>query len=98
MSRLKFSPAASAALKSLAADPALKKRHKAVCRALGKMEADLRYPGLNTHEMKSRKCPHDSKLFTAYAENNTSGAYRIFWCYEPSMADTVLIVQIGPHE
>lgn len=62
------------------------------------MEHDLRHPGLNTHEFKGRQCPHGNKLFEAYAQNRTSGAYRIFWCYMPKpTVGVVYVVAITTH-
>jgi len=96
--RLEFTLAAKATLATLEADPSQAKRLKAVHAALGKLERNLRHPGLNTHEFKGEQCPHGGKLFEAYAQNRTPGAYRIFWCYMPAPAvDTILIVAITPH-
>ena len=62
------------------------------------MQTNLRHPGLKTHEFKGRACPHGGKLYEAYAQNNTPGAFRIFWCYAPSPPrDTILIVEITEH-
>lgn len=62
------------------------------------MQTDLRHPGLNTHEFKGRPCPHGRKLFEAYAQNNTPGAYRIFWCHMPAPEiRTLYIVAITKH-
>lgn len=98
MPRLEFTERARLTLEELAADPALAARAKAVRATLGKMEANLRHPSLCTHQYKGEMCPHGDKLFEAYAQNRTPGAYRIFWCYvPPPPADTILIVAITPH-
>ena len=97
MPRLKFTAQADADLTSLENDKGLAKRLKAVRRALGKLEVNLRHPSLNTHEFQSVPCPHGGKLFEAYAENKTPAAYRIFWCYDPDEKDVVVIVAITPH-
>lgn len=66
--------------------------------ALGKLQINPRHGSLNTHEFKGVTCPHGDKLWEAYAQNRTPGAYRIFWCYMPKPArDTILIVAITPH-
>ena len=65
--------------------------------ALGKMESNLRHPGLKTHQFKGATCPHASKLYEAYAQNHTPGAYRIFWCYCGSNRGTIYIVAITEH-
>jgi hypothetical protein len=96
--KLLFSEAAAAQLRQLESGKGMTKRLKAVRSALGKMEVNLRHPGLQTHEFHSQPCPHGAKLFEAYAENQTPGAYRIFWCYlPPPEKDAILIVAITPH-
>jgi hypothetical protein len=96
--KLLFSVEAAQALVALRADPTLAARLKAVNATLGKMQVNLRHPGLKTHVFKGKPCPHGDKLFEAYAQNNTPGAYRIFWCYMPEPAkNTLLIVAITPH-
>jgi hypothetical protein len=44
-----------------------------------------RHPGLKTHEFHSIAHPYDKKqkVFEAYVQNRTPGAYRVFWCYGP---------------
>lgn len=56
---------------------------KAVKKTLALMQHNLRHPSLNTHEFTSLKGPHGEKVFEAYAQHNTPGAYRIFWYYGP---------------
>ena len=57
-----------------------------------------RHPGLNTHEYDSIENPYDSetKVFEAYVQNRTPGAYRIFWCYGPQKGE-ITIIAITPH-
>src|SRR3989339_980119 len=47
-----------------------------------------RHPGLQTHEYHSLRHPYekDGKVFEAYAQHKTPGAYRVFWCYGPGKA------------
>jgi hypothetical protein len=33
----------------------------------------------------------NAKVFEAYAQNNTPGAYRIFWCYGPAKSELTII-------
>lgn len=54
-----------------------------VRKALGYLEVDPRHPGLQTHEFTSLTGANGEKVFEAYAQNNTPGAYRIFWQYGP---------------
>jgi hypothetical protein len=95
---LRYSPLADDQLDVLESDGAHAVRLKAVRKALGKMEINIRHPGLNTKPYRGEKCPHGDTLFEAYAQNKTPGAYRIFWCYMPPPArDEILIVAITPH-
>lgn len=98
MPKLLFTKEAADRLRELRADPGLSKRYKAVKGALDKMRANLRHPGLHTHEFHCRPCPHGGKLFEAYAQNRTPTAFRIYWCYAPPPPpDTIMIVQISEH-
>ena len=69
-----------------------------VRKALNFLQANPRHPGLNTHEYDSLPHPWDSrqKVFEAYAQNKTPGAYRIFWAYGPDDKQ-ITIVAITPH-
>jgi hypothetical protein len=60
--------------------------------------ANPRHPGLRTHEYHSLAHPLDpkGKVFEAYAQNRTPGAYRVFWCYGPGKKD-IAIIAITPH-
>jgi hypothetical protein len=57
-----------------------------------------RHPGLHTHEFHSIEHPYepDGKVFEAYVQNRTPGAYRLFWCYGPEK-DQITIIAITPH-
>ncbi len=57
-----------------------------------------KHPGLATHEYHSLANPYDrkGKVFEAYAQNDTPGAYRVFWCYGPDRRQ-ITIVAITPH-
>jgi hypothetical protein len=94
--KLAFSDTANRQLDELEQDRGQAARLKAVRSALGRMEVNLRHPGLNTHEFKGKACPHGGKLFEAYAQNHAPGAFRIFWCYAPE-PDTIMIVAITAH-
>jgi hypothetical protein len=71
---------------------------KQVREAIAKLEQTPRHPGLNTHEYDSIPNPYDKnqKVFEAYAQNKTPGAYRIFWCYGPGKQQ-ITILAITPH-
>jgi len=57
-----------------------------------------KHPGLNTHEFDSIENPFDprGKVFEAYVQNRTPGAYRLFWCYGPAKGEITLIA-MTPH-
>jgi hypothetical protein len=57
-----------------------------------------RHPGLNTHGYDSIDHPFDDegKVFEAYVQNRTPGAYRLFWCYGPGKGE-ITILAITPH-
>ena len=60
------------------------------------METNLRHPGLNTHRYDSLTGANGEDVFEAYAENDTSAAYRIFWHYGPDKGQ-LTIIAITPH-
>ena len=94
--RLHFAREAQDQLAALRDNAALAKRHKAIVSALGKLENNPRHPSLNTHKFTTRRSENGEDVFEAYAENNTPGAYRIFWHYGPGK-DVITIIAITPH-
>lgn len=96
MFELKFSEIADKQMEELESGPHLSKRLHAVRKTLAYLETNPRHPGLRTHEYASLTRKHGRKVFEAYAENNTSGAFRIFWCYGPEK-DAITILAITPH-
>ena len=93
---LRFSSRAKADLEKLSANPAFEKRAKAVRGCIAKLEANPRHPGLNTHKYDDLSGDVGEVVFEAYAENNTPGAFRIFWHYGPGK-DVITIIAITPH-
>jgi hypothetical protein len=81
--KLKFTPTADAQLTALEDSPAQAALLAQVRKALAYMETDPHHPGLRTHEFTSLAGANGEKVFEAYAQNNTPGAYRIFWHYGP---------------
>ncbi|MES1176490.1 MAG: hypothetical protein ABUL62_19355 [Myxococcales bacterium] len=94
---LERTDAAAGQLAALEADAGLHRQLKAVRKALGLLQQDPNYRGLNVHSVKGAVCPHGDTLFEAYAQNNTPGAYRIFFCYPPNSRGRILIIAITPH-
>ena len=91
-----FADEAKAQLADLADNPAHAKRYKAVRAALGKLQINTRHPGLRTHKFDELTGANGEAVFEAYAENDTPGAYRIFWHYGPAK-DLITIVAITAH-
>ena len=93
---LRFSSRAKIDLDNLNINPALDKRLKAVRGCIAKLETNPRHPGLNTHKYNDLSGEVGETVFEAYAENNTPGAYRIFWYYGPEK-NMISIIAITPH-
>jgi len=71
---LKYTPQAKSDFADLENDASQKKRFKAVRKALGLMETNIKHPSLNTHKYDSLVGLNGEEVFEAYAENKTSAA------------------------
>ena len=71
---------------------------KQVHKCVSLLTENPRHPGLHTHEYLSLAHPFDpkEKVFEAYVQNRTPGAYRVFWCYGPE-AGQITLIAITPH-
>jgi hypothetical protein len=71
--------------------------YKQVAKTLALLK-NPRNPGLQTHEYDSLQNPFNKseKVFEAYAQNKTPGAYRVFWCYGPKKGE-ITVIAITPH-
>ena len=71
---------------------------KQVHKTLELLQSNPKHPGLQTHEYSSIENPFDEneKVFGAYAQNRTPGAYRVFWCDGPKKQE-ITIIAITPH-
>lgn len=94
--KLKLLPSAEIDLDSLKSDRSKARILKDVVKTLNLMEANLRHPSLNTHEYQNFVGPNGEKVFGAYAQQNTSRAYRILWFYGPER-NMISILAIVPH-
>lgn len=71
---------------------------KQVKGCLNKLQNDPRHPGLQSHVYKSLSHPRDPKIavWESYVQNDTPGAYRVFWSYGPNKGQIELLA-ITPH-
>ncbi|MGA9672610.1 MAG: hypothetical protein WBQ94_25565 [Terracidiphilus sp.] len=81
--KIKFTPTADKQFTELENSPANAALFDQVRKTIGYLEIDPHHPSLHTHEFTSLSGANGEKLFEAYAQNNTPGAYRIFWHYGP---------------
>ena len=101
--KILFTPTADRQLTALESDPSKTAVLKQVRKTLGYLEVNPRHPGLQTHEFASLSGADGIKVFEAYAQNNTPGAYRVFWHYGPDAHDgkrrisIITIIAITPH-
>ena len=93
---LKYTEAAKKHLLDLKNDSSKQRIFKEVVKALRLMKTNLRHPSLNTHEYHNLSGPNGEKVFEAYAQQKTPGAYRIFWYYGPGK-NIISIIAIIPH-
>jgi len=101
--KIKFTPTADGQYSALENAPSKTGIFVQVRKAIGYLEIDPHHPSLNTHEFTSLTGANGEKVFEAYAQNNTLGAYRIFWHYGPDEIKgkkrfpVITIVAITPH-
>lgn len=71
---------------------------KQVQKTITWLRENPRHPSLQTHEYHSLPHPFEKngKVLEAYAQNQTPGAYRVFWCYGPERGQ-ITIIAITPH-
>jgi hypothetical protein len=81
--KIKFTPTADEQFTELENSPANVALFEQVQKAIGFLEINPHHPSLHTHEFTSLSGASGEKVFEAYAQNKTPGAYRIFWCYGP---------------
>lgn len=81
----------------MASTPASKVKYKKVQKTLRQLrDAGPTYPGLNSHRYVSLAGPKGEPMWESYVENQTPGAWRVWWIYGPD-PDTITVVQVGPH-
>lgn len=93
---LKFTEEADLDIEELKNDNSKRAAAKAVVKSLKFMKANLKHPSLNTHKYDEMVGPDGEEIFESYAQNNTPGAYRIFWYYGPKKRE-ITVIAITPH-
>jgi len=71
-------------------------KYNKVRKTLGLMETNIRSSSLKTHEYAYFSGPNGEKVYTAYVENKTPAAYRVFWYYGPEHG-VITVIAITPH-
>lgn len=94
--KLRPTPEAQQNLADLERNPAMAAQAKAAKKALGFLQQDPHYPSLNSHIFHSRRAPGGEQVWESYAQNNTPGAYRIFWYYGPG-ENEITVFSIRQH-
>jgi len=95
---IQYTPDAIQQLSALSSNKSNKVQYKAVTKALAYLEIDTKHPSLHSHdnEEMTRYYGSKNKIFQSYAQNNTPGAYRIFWLYGPEEKE-ITVVAITQH-
>ena len=101
--KLLFTREARETLEGLRKSPAKAGLYRQVLKTLGLMETNRRHPSLHAHAFESIAGPNEEKIFEAYVQNNTPGAYRVFFFYGPDEIEkgkrvpVLTVVAIVPH-
>lgn len=100
---LRFTVSARASVRELEANPKQAGLLKQLRKVLGLLETDLRHPSLQTHKFRSLAGPNGEEVFEAYVQNQTPGAYRVFFCYGPDRIEgkrrvpVLTVIAVTPH-
>ena len=101
---LRYTHTANEQLERIESDPNFKGELKQVRKTLGYLETNLRAKSLQTHKYESLTKRYGKEIFEAYAQQDTPGAYRVFWHYGPDEINKngkrisiITIVAITPH-
>ena len=101
--KLIFTDEAERNYSTLESDPSKRGILKQVNKTLGLLETNLRHPSLQTHEFTSLKGRKGERVFEAYVQHRTPGAYRVFFHYGPDEIRgekrtlVITVVAITPH-
>lgn len=95
--RLKLTPRASEQRELVRVSN--EKRYKKINKALSLIKNDPKYPSLNAHkwDILKGKAPDGGDVWTAYVENNTPSAWRIFFFFDRRDPGLIYVTSIEPH-
>lgn len=82
-----FTPVADEQYASLLHNPAKKGLLKQVNKTLGLLETNILHPSLKTHEYDSLTGLRGERVWEAYVQHRTPGAYRVFFHYGPDSVE-----------
>ena len=100
---LRFTAEADRQLTELERQPSKRGLLGQVRKTLGFLEVNLRHPSLRTHEFRSLQGVHGERVWEAYIQNQTPGAYRVFFHNGPDeergeeRIPVLTILAITPH-
>ncbi len=100
---LRFTEEAESNLEEITKGGGKKGLHSQVLKTLGYLEVNLKHPSLCTHEYCSLEGENGEKVWEAYVQNRTPGAYRVFFHYGPDRivgkkrVPVITVIAITPH-
>jgi len=100
---LRFASTAAETLRGLEKSPHQQGLLKQVRKILALLETNPRHPSLQTHKFRSLHGPNGEEIFEAYVQNQTPGAYRVFFHYGPDRFEgerripVLTVVAVTPH-
>ncbi len=74
-----------------ALDRSNRRKAKKVRATLGRLQSNPRHSSLQTHEYDTLSRVMGQKVFEAYVENRTPGAFRVFWHYGPGPREMTIL-------
>ncbi|PWU04585.1 MAG: hypothetical protein C5B43_04370 [Verrucomicrobia bacterium] len=81
--KLIFTPEAQKQKKEIENKKSKQGLYSQVLKTLGYLESNSKHPSLKTHLYSSISGNNGEKIWEAYVQNRTPGAYRIFFYYGP---------------
>jgi hypothetical protein len=93
---LHLTPECKAQIAAVSANPHYSGLEFQIKAAITKLVHDPKYKGLNTHRYSSLSEKYKCDVWESYVQNNTSGAWRLFWRYGPNDKEITLLL-VTPH-